>query len=101
MPGWDEAPNEWRYRIKEPSAFDKDSFRSVDIDPGVRLIIGKPIGKAGPDDPTQEQALRFSKEIFPQISQAQAWFNEHWKKEENKQKIMSYVKDVYKRREYK
>lgn len=44
-PKVDETPNEWRFRQVDPSFFHPDSFRSIELKPGVRAVIGKQLAE--------------------------------------------------------
>ena len=65
-------PNEHAARIKDPSLFQKDSFRRKNIAPGINIIIGKLKGQ----DTTTTQAYRFNKNKFT-AEQARKWLDEH------------------------
>jgi hypothetical protein len=80
MPGFEESDNEIRYRLKEPSLFDENSFRSKDIDTGVRLILGHLNG----EESMTAQALRFSKDVFKTVEDAKQWKEQHWDKSEQR-----------------
>lgn len=64
-------PNEYSCRIKDPSLFQKDSFRRINLKKGLDAIIGKLKGKTT----TTVQAYRYKKSIY---SEAQA--HSHCKK---------------------
>lgn len=70
----EEAPNQWRVRVKEPSLFEEGSFRTKDLGGGVSIIIGKlknpPKGHEGS---VVTQAYRFSKEKFKSKEQVNEW----------------------------
>lgn len=91
MPGWDETPNEWRYRLKDPELFQKDSFRTKDISNGVYLVVGKLKNQ----DNMTAQSLRFKKSVFPTLNDAKAWKRDHWDKKNQSQIItgLSRVKN--------
>jgi len=71
---WEQTENEIRERIKDPGLFQPDSFRSKEIAPGIRLIIGKLKG----EDKTTAQSIRFDKNKFT-LEQAKAWMEKHRK----------------------
>lgn len=75
MPGWDEKPNQFRYRIKEPDLFIQTSFRTITLTTGVTKVIGKL--KSDPQGSTKGQSLRFDKKIFTTLDQAKKWLNDH------------------------
>lgn len=64
--------NEHSARIKDPDLFDSNSFRSKDIKPGIRIIIGKL--KNGSSMVTQ--AYRFSVSKFT-AEEAKKWLNDN------------------------
>lgn len=75
---WDtDQPTEIRHRLREPGLFKDNSFRSKDIAPGIRLVLGKlkepPKGKEGS---LIVQAIRFDKKKFT-LEQAKAWMKDH------------------------
>lgn len=65
-------PSEHACRVRDPDDFQKNSFRSKDIDHGVRMILGKL------DDETTmtRQAYRFDKNVFT-ASEARDWLKKH------------------------
>jgi hypothetical protein len=65
-------PNQHSARIKSPSLFMKDSFKTKSIAPGVSIIIGKMMGS----DHMTTQAYRFDRFKFTP-EQAKAWLKEH------------------------
>lgn len=73
MPGIDETENQWRYRIQDPSLFEKDSFRTKEFGKGVSAILGKKknTGK------WEIQALRFDKDKFKTRKEVENWLKEH------------------------
>lgn len=84
-PETDVTENEIRIRVKDPGAFDKDSFRYIDIDKdkGIQAVSACPKGeyengkcKVG----TQVQSYRFDKENWTATT-ARAWVDKHEKKE--------------------
>jgi len=54
-------PNEHSARVKDPSEFDPTSFKSKDIAPGIRIIVGK---IKGGDGSMVTQTYRFDKDKF-------------------------------------
>jgi len=75
LPGIDEYPNEWAYRVKDPDRFDR--IRSKDVTQGVRILIGRVKGT----DRWDIQAYRFSKERFKTKEQVRKWLEENVKAE--------------------
>jgi len=73
MPGIDETENQWRYRLQDPSLFEKDSFRTKEFGKGVSAILGKKknTGK------WEIQALRFDKDKFKTRKEVENWLKEH------------------------
>jgi len=69
---WEETENEIRHRVKEPGLFQDDSFASIDIEKGVRFVIGRLKG----EKTTTVQAVRFDKETFT-LAQAKKWVEDH------------------------
>ncbi len=65
--------NEHAARIREPSRFRKDTVRSKNIAPGIRIIIGKlkPKGKS-----MVVQAYRFNAGKYT-AAEARAWLKAH------------------------
>ena len=74
--GWDETENSWRYRVRDPEDFIQNSFRTKEIDTGVKAVFGK-LKADGEDGPMKTQAIIFAKETFPKKSDAEAWLEEH------------------------
>ena len=69
---WEEKENEIRHIVKEPGLFQQDSFRSIDIEKGVRFVIGKLIG----EKTTTVQSVRFDNNVFT-LAQAKKWVEDH------------------------
>lgn len=74
--GWDETDSSWRYRLKSPSLFIDDSFRSKEIDDGVVLVMGK-LKSEGREGSMTAQSVVFDKDKFPEKSDAQEWLKDH------------------------
>ncbi len=74
--GWDETDESWRYRVRDPEDFIQDSFRTKEIDTGVKAVFGK-LKADGEDGPMKTQTIIFDKEAFPKKSDAEAWLKEH------------------------
>jgi len=83
MPGIDEYPNEWAYRVSDPDRFER--IRSKDLTEGVRILVGKVKGA----DRWEIQAYRFSKERFKTKEQVRNWLEKHV--EEIKAEIKSFL----------
>ncbi len=65
-------PNEHAARVKDPSAFDPESFRNKDLKNGIRIIVAKLKG----EDAMTVQAYRFSvKQFTPE--EAKQWLKDH------------------------
>lgn len=78
MPGIDEKPNEFRVRVREPSQFDKRSFRSHPIGRSgcTRIIVACPRGKYRGGKCSvgmKTQAYRFKKPCYRNKAQVQTW----------------------------
>jgi len=65
-------PNEHSARVKDPGAFEPDSFRRKTLSPGVAAIMGRLKGETT----MTVQAYRFAKAKFT-AEQAKAWLKEH------------------------
>jgi len=65
-------PNEHAARIREPSRFDPESFRSKDLKNGIRIILGKLKG----EDSMTVQAYRFSLDQFTS-EEAKKWLEDN------------------------
>jgi hypothetical protein len=65
-------PNEHAARVRDPGAFDPNSFRSKDLKGGIRLILGQLKGQ----DSMIVQAYRFSVDQFTP-EEAKAWLEDH------------------------
>ena len=87
MPGFEETENEIRYRVKEPSAFQEDSFRRKELEgvSGVSIVIAKPKSS----DKTEVQAYRFDKDTWT-MEKAKEWIAEH-KPQANKEELTSII----------
>ena len=83
-PGWDESDNEYRYRVRPPEQFQKNSFRTKrleDID-GVSIVVGKLkpefVPEGGDPDSMVVQSVRFKKDDWS-LEEAKQWFDKHRK----------------------
>lgn len=63
---------EHRARIQPADRFEAGSFRSIDLAPGIRGIIGRPHGK----DTTETQAIAFDSRMFT-LPQVRSWLRRH------------------------
>jgi hypothetical protein len=87
--------NQHSGRVKNPELFKNDSFRSKDIAPGVRLIMGKLKG----NDAMTAQAYRFDSKKFTK-NQAEKWLKDHDVKPilfEEAEESMQKAKDIEKK----
>jgi hypothetical protein len=74
MPGLEETANTFRYRVKDPSAFDK--FRVKDIGSGgVKITVGRVKGT----NRWEIQNYIFDKARFKTREQVRKWLDEHLK----------------------
>lgn len=77
---WESKETEYWYRVRPPSKFRDDTFRSKSITTGVRAVVAKykpeyvPEGKGA--DSMVIQALRFDKSKFD-LARAKAWVKDH------------------------
>lgn len=69
-------PNEHVARVKDPSEFDSETFRSKDVEEGIRIIIGKLKGATDDADSMVTESYHFSVDKFT-ASQAKAWMKDH------------------------
>lgn len=65
-------PSEHAARIANPESFDKETFRRMNVAPGIDIIMGKKPGS----ETMETQAYRFNKEQFSE-EQAKTWLKEH------------------------
>ncbi|MEM1589808.1 MAG: hypothetical protein QW175_05270 [Candidatus Bathyarchaeia archaeon] len=75
MPGIDETPNTFRYRVQDPSKFDK--FRVKEITRGVKITLGRVKGT----NRWEIQNYIFDKERFKDRESVREWLEEHLKSE--------------------
>jgi len=77
-PGWDETDKQYRYRIKDPDAFDKDTFKALSMDVkaegDVQVVRGK---LTNGDDEMHAQSIRFSKDAGWTLADAKDWWADH------------------------
>jgi len=73
MPGLEEAKIVWRYRIADPSRFEK--FRVKELGKGVKITLGKVKGS----DRWEIQNYMFDKERFKTREQVRSWLDSHLK----------------------
>lgn len=77
---WDTTESSFRYRVRMPSDFQEDSFKTVvlTMKPAkISAVIGKPKGK----DTTDIQSLIFSKDDWESLDKAKAWVSAHFRKD--------------------
>jgi hypothetical protein len=75
MPGVEETANQYRYRVKDPSAFEK--FRVKELGKGVKITLGKVKGS----DRWEIQSYMFEKASFPDAKSVRRWLDQHLKAE--------------------
>jgi hypothetical protein len=75
LPGLDEGPRVWRYRVQDPDKFDK--FRVKDITTGIKITLGRVKGS----DRWEIQNYMFDKKAFKTREQVRKWLDEHLKAE--------------------
>jgi macrodomain Ter protein organizer (MatP/YcbG family) len=73
MPGLEEGPKVFRYRIADPKRFSK--FRVKELGKGVKITLGKVKGS----DRWEIQNYMFEKKIFKTPEQVRKWLDEHLK----------------------
>ena len=69
-------PNEHIARVRDPKDFSQTSFRSKDVEKGIRVIIGKLKGETGEDDPMIIESYHFSIDKFTE-AEANAWLKDN------------------------
>ncbi|MEM4165317.1 MAG: hypothetical protein QXJ86_05695 [Nitrososphaerales archaeon] len=72
---WEETENYIRSGHRDPSEFQSDSFRTIDIDAekGVKAVVGKPKNS----DKMEIQSYLFSKDKGWTLEKAKEWFEQH------------------------
>jgi hypothetical protein len=75
MPGLEEAKTVWRYRVRDPAAFEK--FRVKELGKGVKITLGKVKGS----DRWEIQNYMFEKTLFKTAEQVRKWLDTHLKSE--------------------
>jgi hypothetical protein len=75
MPGLEEGETVWRYRIADPSKFEK--FRVKELGKGVKITLGKVKGS----DRWEIQNYMFEKRLFKTREQVRKWLDTHLKGE--------------------
>jgi hypothetical protein len=75
MPGLEEAKTVWRYRIADPSKFER--FRVKELGKGVKITLGKVKGS----DRWEIQNYMFEKGRFKTREQVRQWLDTHLKGE--------------------
>lgn len=69
-------PNEHVARVRDPKDFDEDTFRSKDIETGIRIIVGKLKGATDDDDPMITESYHFDAGKFSE-AKAKKWLKDH------------------------
>ena len=75
MPGIEETANQYRYRVKDPAAFEK--FRVKELGKGVKITLGKIKGS----DRWEIQNYLLEKATFRTREQVRKWLDQHLKSE--------------------
>lgn len=75
MPGLEEGPKVFRYRVQEPGKFEK--FRVKELGKGVKITLGKVKGS----DRWEIQNYMFEKQRFKTRDQVRRWLDSHLKGE--------------------
>jgi hypothetical protein len=75
MPGIEESKTVWRYRVADPSKFEK--FRVKELGKGVKITLGKIRGS----DRWEIQNYIFEKASFPDAKSVRRWLDQHLKAE--------------------
>jgi hypothetical protein len=75
MPGLEEGPTVFRYRVQDPGKFEK--FRVKELGKGVKITLGKVKGS----DRWEIQNYMFEKETFKTREQVRKWLDQHLKGE--------------------
>lgn len=75
-PGWDENDTSYRLRVREPSAFQEGTMRTVPIKKD-KPRVNSVMGKLQNQDTMTLQSLIFPKEDDWTLAKAQAWVKEH------------------------
>lgn len=97
-PGWEDTTpddpkaGQIRHRIKEPSLFKQDSFRTLPLDVKGKGDVQLIRGKLSDSDEWQTQAVHFNKKDGWAMSEAQDWWKAH-EKEHGKEKPESRSDD--------
>jgi hypothetical protein len=73
MPGLEEGTGVWRYRIQDPTKFDK--MRVKELGKGVKITLGRIKGT----DRWEIQNYMFEKAAFKTRGQVRKWLDEHLK----------------------
>jgi hypothetical protein len=73
MPGLEEGTTVWRYRVQDPSKFNK--FRVKELGKGVKITLGRVKGS----ERWEIQNYMFEKETFKKAEQVRKWLDEHLK----------------------
>jgi hypothetical protein len=93
MPGIDEGPTTYRYRIQDPSRFDR--FRVKEITTGIKITLGRVKGS----DRFEVQNYIFDKKRFKTREQVRKWLDQHLKSNLDPNSALNYgIWTEYKRR---
>ena len=75
MPGLEEGPKVFRYRVQDPEKFEK--FRVKELGKGVKITLGRVKGT----ERWEIQNYMFEKEVFKNREQVRKWLDQHLKSE--------------------
>ena len=75
MPGIDEKPNSFRFRVRNPSLFTKGTLRTKKITAGVSIVHGTL--KSEPKKGRKVQSIVFNKNTFKTVAKVRAWLKAH------------------------
>lgn len=75
MPGLEEGPKVFRYRVADPDKFEK--FRVKELGKGVKITLGK----VKRSERWEIQNYMFEKEVFKNREQVRKWLDQHLKSE--------------------
>lgn len=81
-PGWDETPNQWRYRVREPGDFRPDTFRVFQVPgiEGVQFILGRlqpgKVPEGGNAEASVVQSVHFARDKWARAD-AEKWVADH------------------------
>ena len=94
-PGWEETENQIRYRVKDPSLFKEDSFRTLPLDVKATGDVQLVRGRLKDNDEWATQAVHFNKTDGWTMDEAKTWWKEHegdkHEKEEVETKSVEFI----------